>query len=66
MQQVVVLENPHGTSPFQRGQSGLYRTSQRVIERQQARCLPRPEDEVGEPLRTIGEGADDELFGEWP
>jgi hypothetical protein len=67
MQQIVVLQDPHRTSPLERCQRCFYRAAKGIVEGKQPWSLARPKNEVGESLRTIGEGADNEgLRGRHP
>ena len=63
MQQIVVEQNAHRAGPLERGQRGLDRAAERVVEREQPRRLAGPQNEVGQPFGSIGEGADDQRLG---
>ncbi len=60
MEQVVILKDSDRAGPLQRGQRGLHRAPQRVVEGEQPGRLTRPKHEVGQAFGPIGEGADDE------
>ena len=51
---------PDRTGPLERGERGLDRAAQRVVEGEQAGRLPGAEHEVGQPFGPIGEGANDQ------
>ena len=63
MQQIVVEQDPDGTGPLERGQRGLDRAAQRVVEREQPWGFPGAQDEVGQAFSSIGEGANHQRLG---
>ena len=54
MKLVVILEDPHGPGPLQRGEGGLHRATQRIIEGEQPGRLTGPKHEVRQPFRAVG------------
>ncbi len=46
VEQVVILENADGSGPLQRCQRGLYRASERIVERQESGRLTGPKHKV--------------------
>jgi hypothetical protein len=59
---IVILQDSHDSSPFERCERGFHRAAEGVIERQQTRRFSGSEQKMRKPLGPLCKGPDDECL----